>query len=389
MGLTMFSFLTSLIWVSIFAIVIKLLSRQMIVLRTFSIYPLIFLICLCLIRFFLPTELFYTHIIRSEIFLPALQRVLAYPIINSFGKGVTVNVFDTLILMGSGVAIYKLCCKINEYKRLYNILCIFPASEDQRIKSTLANIQNITGIKKEIKIIVYKNIRTPAIVGFYAPIIILPDINFTDDELFGVLLHELQHHHQRHAIIKCICDIIQTIFWWNPFFRYLNTEVEHTLEMHSDEKVSYYLNAQQQRCYLNAIIKVIKNQEKNQIKSILTCCLVEEAKSDRLEQRFKMLLESNYSKINKQRSKVFIPIMFVFLILSYAFVIQPYSEPDIQNYGTMIDISCNDYLVKTDSGYDFYNEQGELVANISVIDDSLKHLKIINKEVHHEKNYNN
>lgn len=231
----------------------------------------------------------------------------------------------------------------------------------------------------------YKNIRTPAIVGFYAPIIILPDINFTDDELIGVLLHELQHHHQRHAIIKCICDIIQTIFWWNPFFRYLNTEVEHTLEMHSDEKVSYYLNAQQQRCYLNAIIKVIKNQEKNQIKSILTCCLVEEAKSDRLEQRFKMLLESNYSKINKQRSKVFIPIMFVFLILSYAFVIQPYSEPDIQNYGTMIDISSNDYLVKTDSGYDFYNEQGELVANISVIDDSLKHLKIINKEVHHEK----
>lgn len=42
MGITLFTFLTSLIWVSIFAIVIKILSRQMILLRTFSIYPLFF-----------------------------------------------------------------------------------------------------------------------------------------------------------------------------------------------------------------------------------------------------------------------------------------------------------------------------------------------------------
>lgn len=389
MGLTLFSFLTSLIWVSIFAIVIKLLSRQMILLRTFSIYPLIFLICLCLIRFFLPTELFYTRIIRSENLLPALQRVLAYPLINLFGKGITANVFDILILISGGVALYKFCKKINEYRRLYNILCIFPASEDQRIKSTLANIQNLIGTKREIKIIVHKSIGTPAIVGLYSPIIILPDINFTDDELFGVLLHEWQHYRQRHAIIKCICDIIQTIFWWNPFFRYFNNEVEHTLEMHSDEKVSYYLNKQQQQCYLNAIIKVIQNQSKNQTESILTCCLVEEAQSNRLKQRFKMLLESNYSNINKQRSKMFIPIMFALLILSYTFVIQPYSEPSIQDYGITIDISSDDYFVKTDSGYDLYNKQGELIANVSAIDDSLKHLKIINEEVHHEKVFNN
>jgi len=291
--------------------------------------------------------------------------------------------------MSGVVALYKLCRKVNEYRRFYNILSILPASKDQRLKSVLEKIQNLIGAEKAVKIIVHKSIRTPAIVGLYSPIIILPDINFTDDELFGVLLHEWQHYHQRHAIIKCICDIIQTIFWWNPFFRYFNNEVEHTLEMHSDEKVSYYLNRQQQQCYLNAIIKVIQNQGTSQRESILTCCLVEEAQSNRLKQRFKMLLESNYSNINKQRSKMFIPIMFALLILSYTFVIQPYSEPSIQDYGITIDISSNDYFVKTDSGYDLYNEQGELIANVSVIDDSLKHLKIINEEVHHEKVFNN
>ncbi|MFT4104914.1 MAG: M56 family metallopeptidase [Lacrimispora sp.] len=380
MALTSFSFLTSLIWVSIFAVVIKLLSRQMLLLRTFSIYPLIFLICLCLIRFFLPTELFYTQIIRSENLLPALQRVLAYPLINLSGKGITISVFDILILISGGVALYKLCKKINEYRRFYNILCIFPASEDQRIKSTLANIQNLTGKKKKVKIIVHKSISTPAIVGFHSPIIILPDIIFTDDELFGILLHEWQHYRQGHAIIKCVCDIIQTIFWWNPFFKHFNNEVEHTLEMHSDEKISLYLDRQQQKCYLNAIIKVIQNQEEGQKKSILTCCLVEEAESAQLKQRFKMLLESNYSKSNRQRSKLFIPIMFVLLVLSYTFVIQPYSMPSVQDYGTMADISDDNYLEKTDSGYNLYNSKGELIANILVIDDTLKHLKIINEE---------
>ncbi|MBE5984729.1 M56 family metallopeptidase [Lacrimispora sp. AGF001] len=387
MGITLFSFLTSLIWVSIFAIVIKILSRQMILLRTFSIYPLFFLICLCLIRFFLPTELFYTQIIRSKNLLPSLQYVLTYPLIPV--KGITINVLAILILVSGGIALYKFYTKISEYRRLNNILSIFPACKDQRVKSTLEKIQNLTGIRKDIKIVVDKSIRTPAIVGFQSQVIILPDINFTDDELFGILLHELQHYHQRHVIIKSICDIIQTIFWWNPFFRYFNTEVEHTLEMHSDEKVSYYLNRQQQRCYLNAIIKVIQNQEKNQKKSILTCCLVEEAKSDRLEQRFKMLLESNYSKIKKQRSEMLIPITFFLLMLSYSFVIQPYSEPSIQNYGNMTEISSENYFVKTDSGYDLYNEQGEIIATISVIDDSLKHLKIINEGVNHEKVFHN
>lgn len=378
MALTSFSFLTSLIWVSFFAIIIKLLSRQMFLLRSFSIYPLIFLICFCLIRLFLPMELFYTHIIRSENLLPALQRVLNYSFNNR--SDINVTIYEILILISAGVALYKFFKKISDYRRFYNILCILPASDDQRIKTTLTRVQDLTGLKKKIKIVVHKSIKTPAIVGFSSPIIILPDLFFTDDELLGILMHEWQHYRQGHAIIKCACDIIQTTFWWNPFFKNFNSEVEHTLEMHSDEKVSFYLNKQQQQAYLNAIIKVVQNQKGSHKKSVLTCCLIEEAKSNRLKQRFKMLLERNYSKINKQRSKLFIPIIFALLISSYAFVIQPYSKPNEQDYGIMTVISSNDYLKKTDSGYNLYNDKGELIANILVIDDKLKHLKIINEE---------
>ena len=32
------------------------------------------------------------------------------------------------------------------------------------------------------------------------------------------------------------------------------------------------------------------------------------------------------------------------------------------------------------SGYNLYNNKGELIANIIVIDDNLRHLKIINEE---------
>lgn len=380
MALTSFSFLTSLIWVSFFAIFIKAISRQMFLLRTFSIYPLTFLIGFCLIRFFLPIELFYTKIIRSENFMPALQHALTYPLFNLPNKNISICLIGILITISCGIALYKIFRKVNEYRRFYNTLCLLPASENQLIRSTLNKIQKLTGLNKDVKIIVHKSIKSPAIVGFHSPIIILPDLYLCDDELFGVLLHEWQHYRQGHAIIKCVCDIIQTIFWWNPFFKHLNSAVEHTLEMHSDEKVSYYLNKQQQQSYLNAIIKVIQNQKEDQYKSILTCYLVEEAESNQLKQRFKMLLENNYSKINKQRSKLFIPILFALFVLSYSFVIQPYSNPGVQDYGVMTDISNDDYLVKTASGYDLYNNKGELIADIIVIDDNLKHLKIISEE---------
>lgn len=380
MILTSFSFLTSIIWVSVFAVSIKLLSRQMVFLRSFSIYPLIFLICLCLIKVFLPIELFYTQIIRSEKFLPALQRVLSYRFISLFDQNVSISILNILIILSTGVACNIIYKKIGEYKRFYRVLCILAVTKDKRINTTLTRVLKLICIKKEIKIIVHKEIKTPAIVGFRSPIIILPDLIFTDDELLGILMHECQHYRQGHIIIKCVSDIIQAIFWWNPLFKHLNNEVEHTLEMHSDEKVSLYLNKNQQQSYLNAIIKVVQNQKECKKKSILACCLVEEAESNRLKQRFKMLLEGNYSKINKQRSTLFIPIMFVLLFLSYTFVIQPYSSPSIQDYGLMTDISNNDYLVKTDSGYNLYNDNGELMASLIVIDDNLKHLKILNKE---------
>lgn len=380
MEFSSFSFLISIIWVSIFSIIIEVFSKQMFFLRTFSIYPLIFFICFCIIRFFLPIELFYTQIIRSENLLPVLQHtfnlpLMALPIIN-----IPISLISILIFINCVVALYTIIRKINEYKRFYNILCLFSGSEDQHVKSILNKIQELTGLKKNVKIIVHNSIKTPAIVGFHSPIIILPDIFFSDEELYGVLLHEWQHYCQGHAIIKCVCDIIQTLFWWNPFFKHFKSVVEHTLEMHSDEKVSYYLNKQQQKHYLNAIIKVINNQKEDQKKTILTCCLVEETESKHLKQRFKMLLENNYSKINKQRSILFVPILFALFVLSYSYVIQPYSNPSIQDYGVMAEISNDDYLVKMSSGYNLYNNKGELIANIIVIDDNLRHLKIINEE---------
>lgn len=382
MLLTSFSFLTALIWGSVFAIVIKLLTKQMALLRTFSIYPLIFLIFCCLIKIVFPVEFFYTKVIRSTKFLPALQHLYSYQLMVLFDR-IYLSVFDVLILISAMVASGIFYQRMRKYRKMYRGLCHFSALNDPRIDAILNRVLELIALKKQVKIIVYGEISTPAMVGFRSPILLLPNLDFTDDELFGILLHECEHYRQKHIVIKFVCDMIQIIFWWNPFFKYLNIEVAHILEMHSDEKVSAYLCKEQQKSYLNAIVKVVQHQEECcHSNGVFSCCLVEKSETSKLEQRFTMLLENNYSNINKQRSKVFIPLMFIILFLSYAFVVQPHGEPEPHEYGegTIIEISDSDYLVETDSGYNLYNDKGEFVTPVPVIDETVRHLKILTKE---------
>ena len=60
-----------------------------------------------------------------------------------------------------------------------------------------------------------EGISTPAAFGLFHPVILLPNIEFTETELYCVLLHELIHIKHRDWGIKVIMDFISCIHWWN------------------------------------------------------------------------------------------------------------------------------------------------------------------------------
>lgn len=366
---TVFSLFTAIIWVSVFAKIISILRKNMLLYKFFSIYPLLLILFACILRLFFSIELPFTKTINSKIFLPFFQALISAPLFLIGGFQITTFFFIAVVWVTfAAIRLVKSLISYFQLKRLLNFL---PETKDNRFYQIIEKADTAKRFSN-VKIIVHAAVEAPAIIGFMKPIIIFPDINFTDTELLGIFVHELSHYHYGHIYFKLITRIIGSFFWWNPFFKNLSIELAHALELHADKRVCETLTKEQQYSYLKGINKVIYNLHRAPHLHELSGGLVEETNSEKLKQRFLMIIENNYQR-KKSYDIIIIPLICMIFILSYTFVLEPYSEPASEDYGNMDDVSTYPYLIKTDSGYEFYDADDNFIADIVIITEELNH----------------
>jgi|GEM_PF-1243483 len=375
MQFTIFTLAVAIFWVSIFAKVISSLRRQMLFLKYFSIYPLLLVLLFCILRLLLPVEWPFTIIINSQKVLPFIQTFLRTSFLQIGFLQVSLALVIS-VLWGSGT-VSIILKRVRDYYRFRRLLDFLPETENKRLYEILSMV-NGHRLLANVKIIVHDSIESPAIFGFIKPVILLPNINFSDDELLAIFIHESTHYQFGHGIIKCVSEFICACFWWNPFFKKLSLEIAHALEMHSDKAVCKKINADQIKSYLFCITRVANNINCHKPFSSMTCSLVEEKNDEKLKHRFKMILGGYYQN-RKKCGFIIIPVIIIMFMLSYSVVLQPYSMPDQNTIGPCDDISSEWYLVETEDGYDLYDSTNKFIAQVTYIDESLNDLKIYKK----------
>lgn len=370
MDFTVFTLIETIFWVSVFAKIISLLRRQMLFLKYFSIYPLLIVLLFCIFRLFLPIEWPFTTIINSRKILPFVQSLLCTSFLQvGFIK---VNLMLILSIIWGIGTIFIIFRHVIGYFRFKHLLNFLPETENRHLYDILQQI-NKRKFGANAKIIVHDSIESPAIFGITKPVILLPNMQFSDDELLAIFIHESTHQRYGHCIIKYIAEFIRSCFWWNPLFKEMALEVSHVLEMHSDKAVCRKLNAKQQKEYLFCIARVSSNIRSSF--SPITCNLVEENNEEKLKQRFKMILDGSYQS-TKKCNLLIIPILIIMFLLSYSAVLQPYSLPDKADIGPNDQINSECYLVETENGYNLYDSTDQFIAPIKYLDENLNGLKI-------------
>lgn len=375
MDFTVFSFAMAVVWTGIFAKLISILRKRMSVLQYFSVYPLLILLLFCILRIILPLELPYTIVIKSENIVPMVQDFFRTPFIRLGNIHISLMLLISIIwILGAIVILLRRLWNYYHFKRFLNFL---PASEDKRLYHFFKKADTY-GRLHHVKIIVRSEVESPAIVGCIHPVVLLPKIAFEDDELLGIFVHEISHYTYKHYFIKLIAEFISICFWWNPLFRTLSAETAHALEMHSDKAVCSRLNAVQQKKYIDGIVKVISNKKYNNIAPSFSNSLVEEMDTEKLQQRFHMIL-GNYYQNKRKAHFVILPFILSIFLLSYAVVIQPYSEPEASDYEEGMEIpdeDCGLYFVKTKDGYDLYLYPEKFIDHMDEIQDTLQKLRV-------------
>jgi len=95
------------------------------------------------------------------------------------------------------------------------------------------------GIRKEKipRLYVTRAVHSPMLCGYFRPIILLPDIPLTANQLTGVLAHELTHYRRNDLWIKLAGMTAVSLHWFNPLAYLAVSRCNREMELSCDELV--------------------------------------------------------------------------------------------------------------------------------------------------------
>ncbi|MDR0935157.1 MAG: M56 family metallopeptidase [Oscillospiraceae bacterium] len=104
----------------------------------------------------------------------------------------------------------------------------------------------------------YRNalVSTPMLIGFFKPMILLPDKEYTDAQLHCVLLHELTHLRRHDVLVKWLTMLACALHWFNPIVWLVRREIDRAAEISCDEAVIRRLDENGIQCYGETLIYV-------------------------------------------------------------------------------------------------------------------------------------
>jgi len=115
----------------------------------------------------------------------------------------------------------------------------------------------------KIKVISNPFISTPLIYGFFKPVIAIPEKVMGSDALNLIIEHETVHWKRRDLIIKLIMMAVGIINWYNPFMKYILTEMSAQCEISCDAEVVKNKAKKERYIYSEEIVRIATRDDKN------------------------------------------------------------------------------------------------------------------------------
>lgn len=159
-------------------------------------------------------------------------------------------------------------------------------------------------------------IKTPIMVGFLSPKIILPEQQYNQSELRYALLHELNHYKKHDILYKWTVQIITCIHWFNPLVYIMAAKIKQAGELACDEAVINSLDLEDRKEYGLTLINLAAS-----IKPAGNALCLNESKKH-LKERLTAILKSNQS-VKRVSAISCILLLIVISTAAFSYVNEP------------------------------------------------------------------
>ncbi len=131
------------------------------------------------------------------------------------------------------------------------------------IHDVLKNCKERLKIKRNIKIVIQDEIKTPAIIGAISPILLLtPNVqNLSTNEIEFILMHELIHYKKKDVLIYFVLNMLKNIYWFNPVVLCILSVIKRDIEYATDEMVINKLDNYKEYCKLLVKVSCLESKK--------------------------------------------------------------------------------------------------------------------------------
>lgn len=370
MSISLYSVLTTFLWFNVFVLLLCVLRWKLKILLGYQLFPLLLLIGLSVVRLLVPVEPFFALEVESTRVLPFLQDRSRVEVAAIGGQ--TVTVASLVILVLSAVSLALLVRLFFLLHRKSSQLRQGARTDDPRLLAIFQRVKAEAPSRRQCRLYVSDQCPGPCIFGVVRSHVLIPRelCALGDRDLYYVLKHEWRHHLEYDVAVKLLIECLCCLLWWDPLVYLLRYNLNQTLELKCDAKVTREFQEEERLSYAEALMNTLRvcgrksvDQPRETMLSIpfLGATLAKRrVKADEdLIQRFDVVLEVD-RRDSRIMKKTFAAAMIFLFSVSFCFVVQPYSLPALEDLTveTKSEDTVGPFRISPDTSFFVDNQDG-------------------------------
>lgn len=370
MAITLSSVLNIVLFSGIAIIFIHVVMRKADILLLYGFRFIQILMVALLLRFFIPIELPTQNVVSITAIWPDIYIALTKPFTHFAGREWSwLSLFIRVSVAGSLFFVAKLLVSYFAFRYKAKRLEVI---EDSFILEIVDAVNAGYGENVHFEIVRYNETSSPIIFGLRKPYILLPDLDMTREEWTYVLSHEMSHYYNKDLWIRFLCELLQALYWWNPFVYVFREQITKIQELRVDAGVMDKLSRLKRLEYTECLIRVAKQRNDSRQKWVASFSSDNETD---VVKRISLLLRKEEFKGKRTVRSALTVLALVFMIafLPNFFLLEPFAiaEED-KEQGMYLNRSNTYFVLNADGLYDIYVDNEYFATVEKVFDDSFK-----------------
>lgn len=337
MSISLYSVLTTFLWFNVFVLLLCVLRWKLKILLGYQLFPLLLLIGLSVVRLLVPVEPSFALEVESTRVLPFLQDRSRVEVAAIGGQ--TVTVASLVILVLSAVSLALLVRLFFLLHRKSSQLRQGARTDDPRLLAIFQRVKGEAPSRRQCRLYVSDQCPGPCIFGVVRSHVLIPRelCALGDRDLYYVLKHEWRHHLEYDVAVKLLIECLCCLLWWDPLVYLLRYNLNQTLELKCDAKVTREFQEEERLSYAEALMNTLRVCGRKSVAQpgeamlsipFLGATLTKRrVKADEdLIQRFDVVLEVD-RRDSKRVRRGLVAVMMLLFAASFCFVIQPFRLP--------------------------------------------------------------